>query len=546
LALVPAAAVSVILPSGSSVSSIVSIAIVALVIINTMMARYELAGSPEQEATAWMVAAIALLIGAQAIDLPVRLLPLANTFGSLYNLMGSFIPLFGMLLVVAALTCLAVVLFGDELFRIDVAVNRAIVYGLISLFVIGGYVLVVGYLSLIFQSSGILWFSLVATGVIAALFQPIHRLVQDFVNRMIYGEREDPYTVISELGRRLETAFASDEVIPTLIKTIRGALKVSYVAITLGNSEDETLPITASEGAPTRIALTLHVVYQNETIGWLYIGPRQGETGFSAADRRLLDEFARQAGAAIHAARQNADLKIARERLVLAQEEERRRIRRDLHDGLGTALAALNMQAGEVQRLMSTDPGNANRRIVELRTGLREAIGDIRRLVYGLRPPALDELGLLGALRSRIGSYESGQPNRPNGRIEDISQPLVLCLEAPEQLPTLPAAVEVAAYRIVEEGLANIVHHAKAKNGLVTISIENQGLRIEVSDDGVGLSQGYRHGVGLHSMQERTVELGGRWSIQSGAGQGTRVSVWLPLPGEQNRGLTWTKQASLS
>jgi signal transduction histidine kinase len=184
--------------------------------------------------------------------------------------------------------------------------------------------------------------------------------------------------------------------------------------------------------------------------------------------------------------------------------------------------------------------------MVDLRAGLREAVGDTRRLVYGLRPPALDELGLLGALRSRIGSYESGEPGEPNGPVDDNSRSLTLCLEAPEQLPGLPAAVEVAIYRIVDEGLANIVQHAKANNGLVRISLEDQGLQIEVSDDGIGLAKGYRHGVGLHSMQERTTELGGRWSIQSNGGRGTHVYAWLPLTSEGQGGAEWTKPASSS
>jgi signal transduction histidine kinase len=484
----------------------------------------------EKEQLGWVISAILLLAAVQMIGLPMRLLPMP-VFQFNYGQPGFFwfYPVFGLLLLIAALTCLAVVLLRDEIFTVDVALNRAIVYAFLTLFVIGSYVLIVGYLSKVFQSSGNLWFSLVATGVTAALFQPIRHQVQRFVNRMIYGEREDPYTVLAQLGQRLETAIASDEVIPMILQTVREAMQVPYVAVDLRLPDMEEFKVAAQIGLEGEAPLILPLVYHNEHIGQLRVGYRDGEHGFSRADRRLLDGLAQQAGAAIHAARQIVDLKIARERLVVAQEEERRRIRRDLHDGLGAGLAALNLQAGEVQRLMSSDPENANRRMVGLRAGLREAIGDTRRLVYGLRPPALDELGLLGALRSRMNSYESGQPGEPNGSMDDNSQPLALCLDAPEQLPLLPAAVEVAIYRIVDEGLANILRHAKAKNGLVRISIEDLGLMIELSDDGRGLPEGYRHGVGLHSMRERTVELGGRWSIQSKEGHGARVRAWLPL-----------------
>jgi len=528
---------------GIGLSLVISVGIAAATV-----SHYRASTSPaEKEQSTWVIAAILLLAAVQMIGLPIRLLPMP-VFRFNYGLPGFFwfYPVFGMLLLIAALTCLAVALLRDELFTVDVALNRAIVYAFLTLFVVGSYVLIVGYLSMVFQSSGNLWFSLVATGVTAALFQPIRHQVQRFVNRMIYGERDDPYTIISHLGQRLETVLAPDEIIPVLLHTISEVFKVSYVSISLVQLGDGEPASTVEYGDPGKVALTLPLLYKNETIGRLYLGSRPGENSFSAADRRLLDGLARQAGAAIHAARQNADLKLARERLVLAQEEERRRIRRDLHDGLGAGLAALNLQAGEVQRLMASDPENANRRMVDLRAGLREAVGDTRRLVYGLRPPALDELGLLGALRSRMNSFESGQPGEPSGLSDDKSQPFALCLEAPEQLPTLPAAVEVAIYRIVDEGLANIVHHAKAKNGLVRISVVDQGLLIEVSDDGIGLPEGYRHGVGLHSMRERTVELGGRWSIQSKGSQGTRVCAWFPLTNEGPRGATWTKPASSS
>jgi signal transduction histidine kinase len=530
LGIVPAAVLFVI-NGGPQVLGVALSLVICIAIVAGAVSHSRTSTSPEEkEQVAWVIAAILLLAVVQMTGLPIRLLPLPVIHFS-YGLPGLlwFYPVFGMLLLIAAVTCLAVALLHDELFRVDVALNRTIVYAFLTLFVVGSYVLIVGYLSLVFQSSGSLWLSLIATGVVAMLFQPIRRQVQRFVNRIIYGERDDPYTVLAQVGQRLETAISSDDVIPMIIQTVQEALKAPYVAIDLRLPEDESFEVAGECGQRSEASLILLLSYHNEPVGRLRVSTPEGKNGLSTRDRRLLDDLARQAGAAIFAARQNADLKIARERLVLAQGEERRRIRRDLHDGLGAALAALNMQAGEVQRLMSTDPENANRRIVELRIGLREAIGDIRRLVYGLRPPALDELGLLGALRSRIDSYESGQPNKPDGLIEDNSRLLVLCLEAPEQLPSLPAAVEVAIYRIVEEGLANIVHHGEAKNGLVTISIEHQGLRIEVSDDGVGMAQDYRPGIGLHSMRERTVELGGRWSIQSTAGQGTCIMAWLPL-----------------
>jgi signal transduction histidine kinase len=536
LGLAPLASLVVFATPVPAISVIVA-ALTLLLGLGGLAYRYHTArGAPWQEPTAWAMAGAILLAVAQGMGKPIRPLPLpVITLDMLPVEFSGFYTVFGMLFVVGALTCLIVSLLSDELFRVDIALNRAIVYSLLTLFVIGAYVLIVGYLAMVFQSSGNLWLSLVATGVVAALFHPIRQWVQRFVNRMIYGERDDPYTVLTDLGQRLESVIAPDEAIPVILRTIREALRTSYAAISLNHLGDGEFTLTAEEGSSKVIALTLPLVYLNEVVGQFLLGPRPGETGFSAVDRRLLDGLARQAGAAIHAARLNADLQRARERLVIAQEEERRRIRRDLHDGLGATLAALNLQAGEVQRLMAVNPIAAGARLADLRAGLRAAVGDTRRLVYGLRPPALDELGLLEALRVRVGQYE-GEP-RPLAPGIEISSgadgrgdlPVQISFHAPEAIPSLVAAAEVAVYRIVEEGLTNIVHHAQARNGSVSINLESQGIRVEIHDDGLGLPEIYTPGIGLNSMRERAAELGGTLSIQSTPGGGTQICAWLPV-----------------
>src|SRR5262249_23104031 len=193
---------------------------------------------------------------------------------------------------------------------------------------------------------------------------------------------------------------------------------------------------------------------QGETIGKLILAPRAPGESFGAADRRLIEDIARQAGVAAHALRLTADLQRSRERLFTAREEERRRLRRDLHDGLGSTLAGLNLQAGALRALIPSDPAAADALVVDLRADIRAAIADIRRLAYARRPPALDELGLVGALRARATQYASGADH--TATMTQIS------VVAPEELPALPAAVEVAAYRIAQEALANVIRHAQA------------------------------------------------------------------------------------
>ena len=252
------------------------------------------------------------------------------------------------------------------------------------------------------------------------------------------------------------------------------------------------------------------------------MGPRSPGEGFSAADRRLLEDLARQAGIAAHAVRLTADLQRSRERLVTAREEERRRLRRDLHDGLGAQLAGLNIQAGVLRRLMPRDPAAADGLVVELKTELQAAIADIRRLVYDLRPPALDDLGLVVALRQLAERYGA----------ED--KDLGVTVEAPEGtgLPHLPAAVEVAVYRIAQEALTNVVRHARARACVVRLSADDE-VRLEVVDDGVGIPEERTAGVGLCSMRERASELGGVCVVEPIEGGGTRVLVRLPLPAKE-------------
>jgi signal transduction histidine kinase len=372
-------------------------------------------------------------------------------------------------------------------------------------------------LGALFQAQGHLAVSLSATGLVAIMFQPLRSRLQRGVNRLMYGERDDPYAVISRLGRRIEATLAPEAVLPTLVETIAQALKLPYAAILL--KEGEGFRTTAAYGSLRGEPETLPLVYQREEIGQLVLSPRAPGEGFSDADRRLLEDLARQAEVAVHAVRLTSDLQHSRERLVATRAEERRRLRRDLHDGLGAQLAGLNVQAGTLRRLIPRDPDAADEVVVELRDELRSAIADIRRLVYDLRPPALDDLGLVEALHRLAERYGS------EGR-----KPQVL-VEAPEDLPDLPAAVEVAVYRIAQEALTNVARHARAQSCVVRLTV-NEDVVLEIIDDGVGISARRNAGVGLSSMHERASELGGSCVVQSVPKGGTQVLVRLSLPKE--------------
>lgn len=308
----------------------------------------------------------------------------------------------------------------------------------------------------------------------AVLFAPVRDQLQRSVNRLMYGERDDPYAVVSRLGRQLESTLVPDAVLPTIVHTAKDALKLPYVAVEVAGR------IAASSGAPMDHTVALPLVYQSTSVASLLLAPRGGTNSFSEADRRLLEDLARQAGIAVHAARVTADLQRSREHLVAAREEERRRLRRDLHDGLGSRLAGLNLQMGALRALIRRDPSAADQAAGELRGEIRAAIADIRRLVYDLRPPALDELGLVAAIQQRAtrcsaGPSEQAEMDAANGAQVQVT------VEAEVDLPPLPAAVEVATYRVVEEALTNVVRHARARTCRVRLSATDS-LCVEVTE----------------------------------------------------------------
>jgi signal transduction histidine kinase len=413
-----------------------------------------------------------------------------------------------------------------RLWGIDVIITRALAYGLLTVGVIGIYVAVVGTLGVIFQAGDSLSISLVATGLVAVLFQPLRARLQRGANHLVYGERDEPYAVLARLGQRLEATLAPDAILPVLVETVAEALKLPYVALAL--QQDEALTIVAVAGTPDARAsdadlLRLPLVYQQEPVGELLLKPRAPGEEFTPGDRRLLADLARQAGLAAHSVQLTAELEHARARLVLAREEERRRLRRDLHDGLGPLLGGLTLKLGAVRQMLRRDLPAADALLTDLTAQTQVAVEDIRRLVSALRPPALDELGLVGALQQAATRYDLSHLDEAGLRVT---------VEALAPLPLLPAALEVAAYHIAREALTNVVRHAHARRCQVNLAFDptTETLSLDIHDDGRGLPGRYRAGVGLQSMRERAVELGGTCEVGPASRGGTRVHALLPCP----------------
>jgi signal transduction histidine kinase len=256
-------------------------------------------------------------------------------------------------------------------------------------------------------------------------------------------------------------------------------------------------------------------IYQKKAVGKLLLAPRIPGESISNSNLQLLENLSSPEGVSAHAARFTAELQRLRDLLVMAREQERRRLRRDLHDGVGPQLAALTLKLETARSLLSNDP-KASSLMAELIVCARNIASDVRRSVHALPPSALDEQGLISALREGAAQYSQ------NG--------LRVSVEATQSLPSLPAAVEVAAYCIAQEAITNVVRHAKASNCWVRVTLDEEVgvLKLEVEDDGRGIEEEHKGGVGTHSMRERAQELGGRCTIEPLAQGGTLVSALLP------------------
>ncbi len=405
---------------------------------------------------------------------------------------------------------MAIAITRSRLWNIDVVINRTLVYGILTLSTMLLYIFVVGAFGNFLQIGDNAFIAFLTTGFVAVLFQPLRDRLQRWINRLMYGERDDPVSVLSQLGAQLERTGSPEDALSSIVKTVSRVLKLPYVAIQLGEAGETAF----SYGLKRADTLKLPLSYQSKTSGYLVVAPRSPGEIFSASDLQLLENITHQAGAAAHAAKLTSDLRLSRQRLITTREEERRRLRRDLHDGLGPTLASLTLKIDAIRNLMSQDPHKAQVLLDELKSQTQGTIQDIRGLVYELRPPALDDLGLIGAINNFIGK-QSGHKTK-------------LSLSAPEPMPQLPAATEVAVYRIVIEGLSNVLRHASATEAGASITLKDQQVVVEIQDDGVGIPEDFEAGVGMTSMRERCEELGGTFEVLNHR-PGFKIRARLPI-----------------
>jgi signal transduction histidine kinase len=416
----------------------------------------------------------------------------------------------------------------NRLFDIDAALNRTLVYGGLTLGVLATYVAAASAISSVIGSGTTFGTSLLSTGIAALVALPLRDVLQRAANRLLYGHRDEPWVAMRRLGLRLEWAADPARAFPAIAETVADALRLPYVAVEVTDELGRTA-IVAEHGAEVRSVESVALVHGGEPVGRLVLGVRSGERGFRPDELAFLQDLGRQAGAAVHALRLRDDLAASRERLVVTREEERRRLRRDLHDGLGPALAAIGMRAEASAAVLDDDSAAARRQLEALTGEVQAALADVRRLVDGLRPPALDDLGLVGAIRQQAARLDDPSAASEGRAAPDAPARTRIEVESrPSPLPDLPAAVEVAAFRIAVEAMTNAVRHAAATTCRVRVESGRQ-LLVEVVDDGRGVPPVRRPGTGLESMRERAAELGGDLRVEPRPEGGTRVVARIPI-----------------
>ena len=393
---------------------------------------------------------------------------------------------------------------------VDVLVGRTYLWASLTTCVVAVYLLVVTLLSAALVRAGGASVAIAASGVVALLVAPLRTRLQRSVDRTLYGARADPYASIAGLSQQLEGSVAAEEVLPVVVRTITEELQLPYAAFRLVGAEGEIESVET--GAVSGDLVVLPVSYLGESVGELVVSTQAPGVGLRPAERRLLGDLARQAGAAAHGVATVTELRRSRERIVAAREEERRWLRRELHDDVGATLTGVALGIDTAGNLV-TAGSEAAAQLQKVRAVVSTAVGDLRRVIDGLRPPALDELGLATALRDRLASLA-----HEGGPAVHVAAGL---------LPSLPPATEVAAYYVVVEAVHNAIRHAAARTVYVVLEIHPGRLDVSVSDDGRGIAFESGTGHGLSAMRQRVEEIGGRYDLSTGEG-GTIVFASLP------------------
>ncbi|GAB3612183.1 hypothetical protein GCM10027415_05230 [Humibacter ginsengisoli] len=400
-----------------------------------------------------------------------------------------------------------VAVLRHHLHDIDTLVNRTAVYVVMTALVVTAYGLSVGYAALTLGIRGYVP-QVLTTIAVALLFNPVRLRVQRGVDRLFYGRRHEPYYVLRLLGQRLADARSAEGVLSAVAETLREELRLPFVMVGTAGG------VQAWAGRQAPVEHRCPLTFGETVVGELALSPRSRGESFAASELRIIEDYARQAGVALYAVQLSGELDGARSKLVNAVEDERRRLRRDLHDSIGAQLGSQAIALDAARTLIRSDPVRVEQILREMRKNAQSATEDLRGIINDLRPPVLDDRGLLEAVRQQSAPYRSAE--------FDVSVRLL------GSLPPLAAATELALLRIAAEAVANAAKHSHGRTCTVTIAASANAVTLDVVDDGEGIPVEHPAGVGLASIRERAAELGGWSQIGPGEKRGARVHAYIP------------------
>lgn len=485
--------------------AIVAVGVSVVASAVSLMLRYRRALVPEKAQLGWLGLATVLLIIALAAGFMLNLAGLGE------SVVGQLTRVITYLSVLAVPVSIGFALLRRGLYGAAPVSGNSVVYTVLTLLLASVFGVVVGLVAFLFPGEERLGGALLATAVVAIIVQPLRERVQRRVNRLFYGYRDEPYRVVAGLGQRLGGAGTPEAVLGEIANTIASSLRVPGVSVEMITSEGT---VRVDHGEPNLDVTEIPLISGGRTVGRLMVEDREPGHALGEADIRLLEDLAAQAAIAVEASRLAVELRESRRGIVAAREDERLRIRRDLHDGLGSTLTGIGLglhaASGELTH------GDPARRILEdLIAETSAAVDEVRRIAAGLRAPLLDELGLEGAVRQLADRLSQRSPTLE----------IEVRYECADAQP--PSAVEGAVFGIVSEALTNVARHSMAQHCTVRIEL-NDDVNIEVVDDGVGFGPDVNPGNGVSSMRQRAEELGGRVTITSDPAGGTRVQAVFP------------------
>lgn len=495
-------------------------------LLATIVVRFRRSSGVERSQLRWFAYVAAVALGLLVVSFPLP----SGGVGDVTWAAG----LFGLAVLVPVTIGLAVMKYG--LYDIDIFISRSIVYGSLAVFITAVYVGIAVGIGTLVGSGGKpnLGLSIVATAIVAIGFQPVRERVQKVANRLVYGKRATPYEVLSEFSGRVAETYAADDVLPRMARVLQEGTGAESATVWLRGGDELRAAATFPESAnglalvPMRdgtlpalpgATRSVEVRHQSELLGALSVNKRRGEA-LTPIEEKLVADLAHQAGLVLKNVRLTADLRArlddlraSRQRLVTAQDDERRRLERNLHDGAQQHLVALKVKLGLAEMLLARDPKKATETLEQLKDDADEALETLRDLARGIYPPLLAEKGLVTALESQA---------------RKATLPVVI--EA-TGITRYPQELEAAVYFCVLEALQNVQKYAHATQAAVRLREADGRLQVDVEDDGTGFDLATaKRGAGLTNMEDRLDALGGFLSLHSSPGDGARLSASLPVP----------------